>query len=92
MLPAALDPWKVVKNKIPHHDKSSCLFNESDGDQDPLPEEDEEAHGDQEDDAGDASEGQPGLSQPQQVVAILWGEVHLTLTYELHSILLNDLT
>ena len=53
------------------------LFNQGNGDSDPLPKEDEEADNDEEEDANDGGERQPGVLLLQEVVYDLWRPVQL---------------
>ena len=52
------------------------LFDEFNGDEDPLPESNEDEEDDEEDDSADDGEGQPGPSQGHHVRAVVGGEVH----------------
>ena len=54
-----------------------ALLNQSNGDEDPLPQEDEETQGDKEDDAGHWGEGNPGVSLLEKIINNLWSPVEL---------------
>ena len=56
------------------------LFNQGNGDSDPLPKEDEEADDDEEEDADHRGERQPGVLLLQEVVYDLWRPVQLQLS------------
>ena len=53
------------------------LFNQGNGDSDPLPKEDEETDDDKEEDANDGGERQPSVLLLQEVVYDLWRPVQL---------------
>ena len=53
------------------------LLDQSDGDPDSLPEEDEEADEDKEEDPDDRGEGDPGVLLLQEVLSYVWCPVQL---------------
>ena len=53
------------------------LFNQGDGNSDPLPEEDEETDDDEEDDADHRGEREPSISLLQEIVHYFWSPVQL---------------
>ena len=58
-------------------ESKSYLFNQGDGNSDPLPEEDEETDDDEEDDADHGGEREPSISLLQEVVHYFWSPVQL---------------
>ena len=55
------------------------LFNQGDGNSDPLPEEDEETDDDEEDDADHRGEREPSISLLQEIVHYFWSPVQLNM-------------
>ena len=58
-------------------ESKSYLFNQGDGNSDPLPEEDEETDDDEEDDADHRGEREPSISLLQEIVHYFWSPVQL---------------
>ena len=58
-------------------ESKSYLFNQGDGNSDPLPEEDEETDDDEEDDADHGGEREPSISLLQEIVHYFWSPVQL---------------
>ena len=58
-------------------ERKSYLFNQGDGNSDPLPEEDEETDDDEEDDADHRGEREPSISLLQEIVHYFWSPVQL---------------
>jgi len=57
--------------------RARSLFNQGDGNSDPLPEEDEETDDDEEDDADHRGEREPSISLLQEIVHYFWSPVQL---------------